>query len=54
MRDMKDSGVAWIGEIPAVWPLIRFKDKYINIKEVTKPSFKKSDASKLLIIKVDF
>ena len=36
MRDMKDSGVAWIGEIPFDWKLIRFKDKYINIKEVAK------------------
>ncbi|MBE6926814.1 MAG: restriction endonuclease subunit S [Ruminococcaceae bacterium] len=36
MREMKDSGVAWIGKIPSDWPLIRFKDKYSNIKEVAK------------------
>ena len=34
MREMKNSGVAWIGEIPAEWSLIRFKDKYVNKKEV--------------------
>lgn len=36
MRDMRESGVAWIGEIPTNWSLIRFKDKYTNIKEVAK------------------
>lgn len=36
MREMKDSGVAWIGKIPSGWQLIRFKDKYTNIKEVAK------------------
>lgn len=34
MRDMRDSGVAWIGAIPADWSLIRFKDKWINKKEI--------------------
>ncbi len=34
MREMKDSGVAWIGEIPEEWDLLRFKDHYKNIKEV--------------------
>ena len=34
MRKMKDSGVAWIGEIPEEWDLLRFKDHYKNIKEV--------------------
>ena len=33
-REMKDSGVAWIGEMPSEWSLIRFKDKYINKKEI--------------------
>lgn len=33
---MKDSGVEWIGEIPEKWKLIRFKDKYINCKEIAK------------------
>lgn len=36
MREMKDSGVEWIGEIPSHWPLMRFKDKYINKKEIAK------------------
>ncbi len=26
MREMKDSGVSWIGEIPAEWEICRFKD----------------------------
>lgn len=34
MCDMKESGVAWIGEIPTNWSLIRFKDKWNNIKEI--------------------
>ena len=38
MREMKDSGVAWIGEIPETWSLIRFKDKYRNIKEIAGES----------------
>lgn len=36
MREMKDSGVEWIGAIPSDWPLIRFKDKYTNIKEIAR------------------
>lgn len=36
MRDMKDSGVAWIGEIPSDWSLVRFKDKYSNKKEIAR------------------
>lgn len=36
MREMKDSGVEWIGEIPREWQLLRFKDKYINKKEIAK------------------
>lgn len=34
MSEMRDSGVAWIGEIPEEWSLIRFKDKYKNSKEI--------------------
>ena len=34
MSKMKNSGVAWIGEIPEGWSLIRFKDKWKNIKEI--------------------
>lgn len=36
MREMKNSGVAWIGEIPKDWSLVRFKDKYKNVKEIAK------------------
>lgn len=36
MREMRESGVAWIGSIPAEWSLIRFKDKYTNTKEIAK------------------
>ena len=36
MREMKDSGVEWMGVIPSDWTLIRFKDKYKNIKEIAK------------------
>lgn len=34
MREMKDSGVAWIGEIPETWETVRFKDHYKNKKEI--------------------
>lgn len=36
MRKMKDSGVAWIGDIPEDWDVIRFKDKWVNKKEIAK------------------
>lgn len=36
MSKMIDSGVSWIGEVPSNWALIRFKDKYINVKEIAK------------------
>lgn len=34
MREMKDSGVVWIGEIPEKWETVRFKDHYKNKKEI--------------------
>lgn len=34
MRDMKNSEVEWIGDIPAEWSLIRFKDRWNNKKEI--------------------
>lgn len=34
MREMKDSGVAWIGEMPETWETVRFKDHYKNKKEI--------------------
>lgn len=36
MSKMIDSGVSWIGEVPSSWALIRFKDKYVNVKEIAK------------------
>ena len=34
MREMKDSGVVWIGKIPSNWGLSRFKNHYKHIKEI--------------------
>ena len=36
MRDMKNSEVEWIGDIPAEWSLIRFKDRWNNKKEIAE------------------
>lgn len=33
-REMKDSGIEWIGEIPANWEMLRTKHKYTNHKDV--------------------
>lgn len=38
MNKMKESGVEWIGEIPQEWSLIRFKDKWNNVKEIAGAS----------------
>lgn len=37
MREMKDSGVAWIGEIPKSWNLERLQWHISEIKETNKP-----------------
>lgn len=34
MRNMIDSGVKWIGNIPQDWDIVRFKSKYRSIKEI--------------------
>lgn len=34
MREMKDSGVAWIGEIPSSWALVRVKNQYSSHKTI--------------------
>lgn len=34
MAKMKNSEVEWIGEIPEDWEVIRFKDKFRNVKEI--------------------
>ena len=36
MREMKNSGTPWIGEVPASWSLVRFKDKYQSVKEIAR------------------
>lgn len=33
-KNMKDSGVDWIGEIPENWNVIRVKNKFINRKQI--------------------
>lgn len=33
-REMKDSGIEWIGKIPANWEMLRTKHKYTNHKDV--------------------
>ena len=34
MREMKDSGVAWIGAIPQDWKIVRTKSLYCSAKEI--------------------
>lgn len=34
MRKMKDSGIAWIGEIPEGWSVLKLKNKYAYKKEI--------------------
>ena len=34
MREMKDSGISWIGEIPLQWNVYRNKDGFINTKTI--------------------
>ena len=55
MREMKDSGVEWIGEIPSSWGIMRFKyffdivggngfkEEYQGEQEGDYPFFKASD-----------
>ena len=37
MRVMKDSGVEWIGEIPAAWSIAKAK-RFVRINNGTNPS----------------
>ena len=37
MRKMKDSGIAWIGEIPEGWKVDRLKSYIHEVKEINKP-----------------
>ena len=34
MRAMKDSGIAWIGEIPEEWKIVRNKNAFVCNKEL--------------------
>lgn len=34
MREMKDSGISWVGEIPLQWNVYRNKDGFINTKTI--------------------
>ena len=34
MREMKDSGIEWIGQIPKEWELVQTKRRFRNIKRV--------------------
>ena len=40
MREMKDSGVEWIGEIPASWSIIRTKFLFNVLSGATPESTK--------------
>ena len=33
MREMKDSGIEWIGEIPVEWNLVKTKRFFTNTKK---------------------
>lgn len=45
MRTMKDSGIAWIGEIPEAWKIVRNKNAFVCNKELVG---KKSALTQLL------
>ena len=34
MREMKDSGISWVGEIPKEWSVNRAKYCFVNTKEI--------------------
>ena len=38
MREMKKTGIEWCSEIPDNWSTIRFKDRYVNKKDVAGES----------------
>ena len=37
MREMKDSGVAWIGEIPKDWKISKIKNISVSLKSGGTP-----------------
>ena len=45
MRDMKDSGVAWLGEIPSHWEVVYPKALFRLRKEKAKPGDRQLTAS---------
>ena len=58
MRDMKDSGIEWIGKIPEKWEIYRFKDISSlctgnSIKDELKQFFEDSNDAKPYIASKD-
>ena len=43
MREMKDSGIAWIGEVPAEWNLVQTKRFFSNTKKIVGTEVDKYD-----------
>ena len=39
MREMKDSGIEWIGEIPASWNILKLKYICSKIERGTAPNY---------------
>lgn len=40
MREMKDSGIDWVGEIPEIWALKRNKEIFIEVNEIANANTK--------------
>lgn len=36
-REMKDSGIAWIGKIPTNWVTSRVKNEFFNLDNLREP-----------------
>ena len=45
MREMKDSGIEWIGEVPNDWRIVRNKNAFVCNKELVG---EKSELTQLL------
>ncbi|MBI6013248.1 restriction endonuclease subunit S, partial [Clostridium perfringens] len=48
-KNMKDSGVDWIGEIPENWNVIRVKNKFINRKQIVGENVEKYERLSLTL-----
>ena len=51
MREMKDSGVAWIGEIPKEWNTARFKSEHL--KSNVGEAIDKEYIENIILVKVN-